>query len=103
VLLGEPIVHIRGRQQAQAGVMVLTVIPGEEGMAVPSFQLPEERVCHSRADPEYRPHSCPNSSCATESTFKSSRLVHPGQWHEAQYAEPSRGRLREELDPLAAS
>ena len=33
-LIGQAVMHIRGRQQAEAGMMVFGVVPDEEGVAV---------------------------------------------------------------------
>ena len=33
-LLGQPVMHVKGRQQTKAGMMVLGVVPGEEDMTV---------------------------------------------------------------------
>ena len=38
-LLGQAVMHVNGRQQAEAGMMVLSVVPGEEALAVRSGVL----------------------------------------------------------------
>ena len=47
-LLGQAVVHISGRQQAEPRVMVLCVVPGEEDVAVRPGVLDRAETCRER-------------------------------------------------------
>ena len=47
-LLGQAVVHVGGRQQAEADVMVLGVVPGEEDVAVGSGVLDRAEALRER-------------------------------------------------------
>ena len=47
-LLGQAVMHVGGRQQAEAGMMVLGVVPGKEAVAVRSGVLDRAEASRKR-------------------------------------------------------